>query len=124
MVLLEVHLTSWFQNQCLQFFLSYRLYLLHSKGGCSEFRLINVLKDTAYPVGRQDRHFYFRLFLLLRKASNATIKLPKDIFLLFFCYIFLQTARWFSGIVYANFPLSIIGFKNFPVRYVRFLYPT
>ena len=30
----------------------------------------------------------------------------------------------FSGIVYANFPLSIIGFKNFLVRYVRFLYPT
>ena len=29
---------------------------------------------------RQDRHFYFRLlFLLSRKASNATIKLPKDI---------------------------------------------
>ena len=48
-------------------------------GGCSEFRLMNVLKDTAYPVGRQDRHFYFRLFLLSRKASNATIKLPKDI---------------------------------------------
>ena len=40
---------------------------------------MNVLKDTAYPVGRQDRHFYFRLFLLSRKASNATIKLPKDI---------------------------------------------
>ena len=39
-----------------------------------------VLTDTAYPVGRQDRHFYFRLlFLLSRKASNATIKLPKDI---------------------------------------------
>lgn len=33
---------------------------------------------------RQDRHFYFRLlfleelFLVLRKASNATMKLPKD----------------------------------------------
>ena len=38
-----------------------------------------VLTDTAYPVGRQDRHFYFRLFLLSRKASNATIKLPKAI---------------------------------------------
>ena len=49
------------------------------QSGCSEFRLMNVLTDTAYPVGRQDRHFYFRLFLLLRKASNATIKLPKDI---------------------------------------------
>ena len=42
-------------------------------------------KDTAYPVSRQDRHFYFRLlfleelFSLSRKASNATIKLPKDI---------------------------------------------
>ena len=38
-----------------------------------EFRLMNVLTDTAYPVGRQDRHFYLRLFLLSRKASNATI---------------------------------------------------
>ena len=38
-----------------------------------------VLMDTAYPVGRQDRHFYFRLFLLSRKASNAINKLPKDI---------------------------------------------
>ena len=28
---------------------------------------------------RQDRHFYFFLFLLSRKARNATIKLPKDI---------------------------------------------
>ena len=50
------------------------------QSGCSEFRLMIVLTDTAYPVGRQDRHFYFRLlFLLSRKASNATIKLPKDI---------------------------------------------
>lgn len=49
------------------------------QSGCSEFRLRNVLTDTAYPVGRQDRHFYFRLFLLSRKASNATIKLPKEI---------------------------------------------
>ena len=38
---------------------------------------MNVLKDTAYPVGRQDRHFYFRLFLLSRKASNAITRLPK-----------------------------------------------
>lgn len=30
---------------------------------------------------RQDRHFYFRLFLFLlsRKASNAIIKQPKDV---------------------------------------------
>ena len=40
----------------------------------------NVLTDTAYPVARQDRHFYFfLLFLLSRKARNAIIKLPKDI---------------------------------------------
>ena len=38
---------------------------------------VYVLTDTAYPVGRQDRHFYFRLFLLLRKASNAITRLPK-----------------------------------------------
>ena len=49
------------------------------QSGCSEFRLMIVLTDTAYSVCRQDRHFYFRLFLLSRKASNATIKLPKDI---------------------------------------------
>ena len=28
---------------------------------------------------RQDRHFYFRLFLLSRKVSNAMSKPPKDI---------------------------------------------
>ena len=30
---------------------------------------------------RQERHYFFRLFFLSlsRKASNATIKLPKDI---------------------------------------------
>ena len=38
---------------------------------------LNVLTDTAYPVCRQDRHFYFRLFLLSRKVSNATTRLPK-----------------------------------------------
>ena len=40
-------------------------------------RCLDVLMDTAYPVGRQDRHFYLRLFLLLRKASNAITRLPK-----------------------------------------------
>ena len=41
--------------------------------------MLNVLTDTAYPVGRQDRHFYFFLLSLslVRKARNATIKLPK-----------------------------------------------
>ena len=48
------------------------------QSGCSRGRLL-VLTDSAYPVGRQDRHFYFRLFLLSRKASNAINKLPKDI---------------------------------------------
>ena len=53
--------------------------------GKRQFRLMNVLKDTAYPIGRQDRHFYFCLLFLeelsslSRKASNATIKLPNDI---------------------------------------------
>ena len=44
-------------------------------------RLLNVFTDTAYPVGRQDRHFYLCLlfFSLSRKASNAMSKLPKDI---------------------------------------------
>jgi len=40
---------------------------------------LDVFTDTAYPVCRQDRHFYFRLFLLSRKASNAINILPKDI---------------------------------------------
>ena len=39
--------------------------------------MLNVLTDTAYPVCRQDRHFYCRLFLLSRKASNAITRLPK-----------------------------------------------
>ncbi len=59
--------------------LEIRANMINSKDGCSEFRLRNVLTDTAYPVGRQDRHFYFRLSLLSRKASSATSKLPKDI---------------------------------------------
>ena len=33
---------------------------------------LDVFTDTAYPVGRQDRHFYFRFFLFWRKVSNAT----------------------------------------------------
>ena len=49
----------------------------HSKVDAPKVELI-VLTDVAYPVGRQDRHFYFRLFLLSRKASNAINKLPKD----------------------------------------------
>ena len=46
------------------------------QSGCSQDGL-SVFTDTAYPVCRQDRHFYFRLFLLLRKASNAITRLPK-----------------------------------------------
>ena len=48
----------------------------HSKVDAPRW-FLNVLTDTAYPVCRQDRHFYFRLFLLLRKASNAITRLPK-----------------------------------------------
>ena len=48
----------------------------HSQSGWLPVRL-SVLTNTAYPVGRQDRHFYFRLFLLSRKASNAITRLPK-----------------------------------------------
>lgn len=40
---------------------------------------LNVFTDTAYPVCRQDRQFYFFLLSLslTRKARNAIIKLPK-----------------------------------------------
>ena len=48
----------------------------HSKVDAPRW-FLNVLTDIAYPVCRQDRHFYFRLFLLLRKASNAITRLPK-----------------------------------------------
>ncbi len=42
--------------------------------------VFNVLTDTASPVCRQERHFYFfLLFLLSRKVRHATIKLPKEI---------------------------------------------
>ena len=42
-----------------------------------EIRFIWSL-DHAYPVGRQDRHFYFLFpFLLSRKVRNVTTKPPK-----------------------------------------------
>lgn len=42
-------------------------------------QVLYALMDAAYPVGRQDRHFYFFLrFLLLRKVSNAIIRPPKE----------------------------------------------
>ena len=47
----------------------------HSKVDASPVGL-NVLTDTAYPVGRQDRHFYFRFFLFWRKVSNASTNIP------------------------------------------------
>lgn len=37
------------------------------------------LRTPPILCSRQDRHFYFRLFLLLRKAINAITKLPKAI---------------------------------------------
>ena len=39
--------------------------------------LLNVLTDTAHPVCETGWAFYFRLFLLSRKAITATSKLPK-----------------------------------------------
>jgi len=38
-----------------------------------------VLPPPAYPVGRQDRHFYFLLFFRSRKAIIAINRLPKAI---------------------------------------------
>ena len=40
---------------------------------------LNVLMGTAYPVDQTGWAFYLRLFLLSRKAINATIQQPKDI---------------------------------------------
>ena len=47
----------------------------HSKVDASRIGL-NVLTDTAYPVGRQDRHFYLRFFLFWRKVINASTNMP------------------------------------------------
>ena len=41
--------------------------------------MLDVLTDNAHPVDQTGWAFYFRLFLLSRKAINATIRLPKDI---------------------------------------------
>ncbi len=44
-------------------------------------RLLTSLREAPLLWARQGRHYFFRLFFLSlsRKASNATIKLPKDI---------------------------------------------
>lgn len=39
----------------------------------------NVLTDIAYPAADRIGFLYFFLFLLSKKARNATIRLPKDI---------------------------------------------
>ena len=51
------------------------------QSGCSKFIAILSLRTPPILWVRQDRHFYFRLFLFLlsRKASNAIIKQPKDV---------------------------------------------
>ena len=68
----------WFSVECFGeiWYIDIRKGKYPLQSGCSQGNL-DVLTDTAYPVGRQDRHFYFRLFLLLRKASNAITRLPK-----------------------------------------------
>ena len=38
-----------------------------------------VLTDVAYPVCRQDRHFYFFFLILTIKVRNAAIELLRDI---------------------------------------------
>ncbi len=77
----------------------------HSKGGCSEFRLSMSLRTAPILWVRQDRHFYFRLFLLLRKASNATINLPKDISNMFLLFTYLTNHHLHrqSGIINHRF---------------------
>ena len=60
----------------------------HSKVDAPEIRCY-VLTDTAYPVGRQDRLFYFFLLSLslVRKARNATISS------VIFCHIFVTIRK-------------------------------
>ena len=65
-----------------------------------------VLTDDAYPVGRQDRHFYFLLLLLSRKASNAINKLPKDINK---ANISIKTEIVSNAVIYATSLLMYFG---------------
>ena len=50
----------------------------HSKVDATQDGLMSLRTPPILCV-RQDRHFYFRLFLLSRKVSNAMSKPPKDI---------------------------------------------
>ena len=48
----------------------------HSKSGCSQ-RLVRLLSSLPLSWTRRERHFYLcLLFLLSRKFSNATMRLP------------------------------------------------
>jgi hypothetical protein len=49
------------------------------QSGCLPNWLIYLSVRGAHSVCRRGGHYFFRLFLLSRKVSNATIKLPKDI---------------------------------------------
>ncbi len=60
---------------------------------------------------RQDRHFYFRLFLLSRKASNAITKLPKAISK---ANMPMKIERISKAVICATSP---------PTYYVRFVFP-
>ena len=51
----------------------------HSKADAPEDGFIWPSVRAAHPVGRRGGHFYFRLFLLSRKASNAMSIPPKEI---------------------------------------------
>ena len=48
------------------------------QSGCSQGNL-DVLTDTAYPVCRQDRHFYFLSFLRSRKVRSVINIVPNVI---------------------------------------------
>ncbi len=70
----------------LEFFLqecyyNYTRESTHSKVDAPSLSRFLSLRTPPILWFRQDRHFYFRLFLFLlsRKASNAVIKQPKDI---------------------------------------------
>lgn len=83
----------------------------HSNVDAPDLRLIYLsLLIGAYPVCRQDRLYFLRLFLLSRKASNATTNIPAAI-------IKEATAKIIETISYAFIGIpSLLMYSGNPVK--------
>ena len=56
---------------------------------------LNVLTNTAYPVCRRGRHFYFRLFLLSRKVISKA-KIPRKTIIISYAVIYATSLPMYS----------------------------